>query len=173
MRNFDLLQQKCAEGIQQANTLYEGYAYKVLKRDFAELLHNMEGDLVQRNSDEYVLKEKIYIRLDKNGSFVVDDERGPAYRWGFEILIKNDRIIRGDLFEHNGNFYKIRDMSEYSFDGASQYVEKFIADVEDGIEILKTHTEVDSLPYYYYDAHEETSYKNLDEIVARVIARRV
>lgn len=103
----------------------------------------------------------------------MDDERGPAYRWGFEILIKNDRIIRGDLFEHNGNFYKIRDMSEYSFDGASQYVEKFIADVEDGIEILKTHTEVDSLPYYYYDAHEETSYKNLDEIVARVIARRV
>ena len=117
-------------------------------------------------------KDKLIITVTSKGMLEIEDRRGSAFLWGFEI--QHDKDFRlYNIFELDRNVYDVNYIKESEVtERMLNKIKEVIAEFNSSISILKSDIPLDTWKYKYYDAHEDVTCNSLQEVFETVLKRK-
>lgn len=169
MSKLQELKEICGEKEALANKLNTDFCKRIIIRDLEQLrLKNPE--LISQGNEKYILG-KLVITISKEGLLNIEDKRGSAFLWGFEV--EHKKAIRiGDAFKYDKQIESVSIMKDTDDPELLNEVQNVIAEFEQAIDFLKSNIPLETWEYKYYDCHEEVMCNNLDEVIATVLNRK-
>lgn len=171
MANFEELKIIHNRKLEQAQELACKLSVTLINRDLAHLVSEMPERLKKNGAMKYVLDEKIYLSIDNKGCLEIEDRRGNAFLWGFEIDF-SDELRLGDLFEHGKKVYSVQQLYECSFEGAKDVLQQIVGILDDTLSKLRSSKELSQWVYRYYSAHEDISCEAIRDVIETVVKRK-
>lgn len=148
--------------------LNASFCKKLLIRDL-EQLQKQDSRLVAQGSGKYTF-EKLIISVRKEGVLDIEDRRGSAFLWSFEIQHENEFRI-GDIFLYNNRPESVTYVNESDDPILLDEVKKVIEGFDKSIALLRTAIPLETWTYKYYDCHEEQICENLNDVIQTVLSR--
>lgn len=171
MANFEELKILHNRKLEQAQELACKLSINLINRDLEYLVAEMPERLKKTGVRKYVLDEKIYLSIGNTAVLEIEDRRGSAFLWGFEIDF-SDKLRLGDLFEHSKKVYSVRDLYECSFQGAKDVLQQIVNSLDDTLSKLRNSKDPDQWAYRYYSAHEDIFCEAIRDVVETVVKRK-
>lgn len=171
MTSFAQLKETHNTKLEQARKLANELSKKIIARDLEALAQEIPDRLKKDGCSGYVLDEKILVSIGNDGSLELEDRRGAAFLWGFEVDF-TERLRVGDVFMHGKEIYSVQHLREHSFDGVAQALQEIINEIDESIHKLRTKNDLNTWSYQYYCAHEDITCETLGDVVAVVVGRK-
>ncbi len=151
---------KCADVLEKVTKLYAKKSEHIIITDIEFYMQN-HSEAITKSGSIYYLGDNIKMYVS-NGCLEIEDRRGTAFAWGFEI---DSDLYRGNIIFVNGRPESI----EYVRD------ESMVSAIEDAIEKLEKTSEFlkreDIIEYKYYSAHEDISAETFEQVLETVLKR--
>lgn len=171
MTNFAQLKEIHNTKLEQARKLANELSKKIIARDLAALAREIPERLKMDGRSGYVLDEMILVSINKDGSLELEDRRGTAFLWGFEVDF-TEQLRIGDVFMHGDEIYSVQHLHEHSFDGVEQVLQEIVNEIDEAIHKLRTKNDLNTWSYQYYCAHEDITCETLSDVVSVVVRRQ-
>ena len=170
MTSFEELKKAHNAKLEQVLKLSQRLSINIVKRDLEQLASEL-SERLKKTGAHYTLDEAIYLSIDDKASLEIEDRRGDAFLWGFEVDYL-DELRLGDLFEHDGKIYSAQSLRESSFNGAETVLRQIVDTLDDTLTKLRNRTELDQWTYRYYSAHENIFCDTIRDVINTVLKRK-
>ena len=170
MERIDELKTEFQNLVKESRSLYESFTGKILQRDVDALAPKI--GLTRQADGSYVLQNTVFLRPQPNGCIEIEDRRGSAFLWIFEVQLDSKELRVGPVFTHNGRIYSVEELNQRSFDGVCETIEALIQQTKNSISLLRNAANLDTWGYHYYEARNNITRSSLENVIATVLQRK-
>ena len=170
MERIDELKTEFLNLVKESRSLYESFIGKILQRDVDALA--LKIGLTRQADGSYVLQDAVFLRPQPNGCIEIEDRRGSAFLWIFEVQLDCKELRVGSIFTHDGRIYSVEELNQRSFDGVCETVEELIQQTKNSISLLRSAANLDTWGYNYYEARNDITRSSLENVIATVLKRK-
>lgn len=170
MTELQTLKEECLKKEKIVEELNGKLCQKIILRDL-NILQSRDSSIVSGSGKNKFLKDKLIITVTSKGMLEIEDRRGSAFLWGFEI--QHDSGFRiYSAFELDKKIYTVEYLKESeATDFILDKIREVISEFDNSISILKSDILLDTWEYKYYDCHEEVTCNSLQDVFATVLKR--
>ena len=154
MTELQNLKEECLQKQKTVEELNGSLCEKIILRDI-NILKKNDSTIMSGSDRNKFYKDKLIITVTSKGMLEIEDRRGSAFLWGFEI-------------QHDVNYIKESEVTERMLNK----IKEVIAEFNSSISILKSDIPLDTWKYKYYDAHEDVTCNSLQEVFETVLKRK-
>lgn len=171
MTELKKLKDECLQKQKIVEELNESLCKKIILRDINTLRANDSNIKSDSDKDKFY-KDKLIITITSKGMLEIEDRRGSAFLWVFEI--EHDKDIRlYNMFELDKNMYSVKYIEESEVtERILNKIKEVITEFNSSISILNSDISLDTWEYKYYDAHEDVACNSLQEVLETVLKRK-
>ena len=135
------------------------------------ILQANDSSIISGSDKNKFFKDELIITVTSKGMLEIEDRRGSAFLWVFEIQHENGFRIY-NAFELDKKIYTVQYLKESeATDSILDKIREVISDFDNSISILKSDISLDTWEYKYYDCHEEVTCNSLQEVFETVLKR--
>ncbi len=171
MSEFQNLKDECLKKQKTVEKLNESLCKKIILRDIG-IFKTSDDTLMPGSDKNKFYKDKLIITVTSKGMLEIEDRRGSAFLWIFEI--QHDKGFRlYNIFELDKNVYDINYIKEPEVtERMLNKIKDVIAEFNSSISILKSDIPLDIWKYKYYNALEDVICNSLQEVFETVLKRK-
>lgn len=171
MTELQNLKEECLQKQKTVEELNGSLCEKIILRDI-NILKKNDSTIMSGSDRNKFYKDKLIITVTSKGMLEIEDRRGSAFLWGFEI--QHDKDFRlYNIFELDRNVYDVNYIKESEVtERMLNKIKEVIAEFNNSISILKSDIPLDTWKYKYYDAHEDVTCNSLQEVFETVLKRK-
>ena len=170
MTELQTLKEECSKKEKIVEELNGKLCQKIILRDL-NILQANDSSIISGSDKNKFFKDELIITVTSKGMLEIEDRRGSAFLWVFEIQHENGFRIY-NAFELDKKIYTVQYLKESeATDSILEKIREVISDFDNSISILKSDISLDTWEYKYYDCHEEVTCNSLQEVFETVLKR--
>ena len=170
MSELTKLKEECLQREKNVEKLNNELCKKIILHDI-NILKETVPSAISSDGRNVFHDDGIKINIS-DGMLEIDDRRGSAFLWLFEI--HHDNYLRlNDIFKLDKNVYSVKYIEESAVtENILNIIRKVIVEFDNSISILESDIQLNEWRHTYHNAHEDITCNSLQEVFETVLNRK-